>query len=172
MVTLPLFKTWCDHLVMITLLWPPCTMSLFQEVVMANLLCLYFASVVPPICPANLCLETLYFWTIKSLIFPMSNADLLNITLGGDNPCTQIKEKAALINLAMTCVGSLSSPICGTNIWRPQRDQNPNLNLEFGPFPLNFWLEHLPNVTGHIPGPWSMPHAFSSVDCLCKWPNQ
>jgi hypothetical protein len=62
--------------------------------------------------------------------------------------------------LAMIFVGSLLPLICWINIWRSQRDQFPNLNLEVGFFPSELLgLEHLPNVTGHTPGPWSMPHA-------------
>lgn len=53
-----------------------------------------------------------YSWAIKTFIFPMSKADLLNPSLGRDDPYTRVK-RPALMNLAMIWVDGPSPSSVG-----------------------------------------------------------
>lgn len=71
---------------MASLLSPPWTMSLFQEVILTKLLCICSAPVTPPIFPAKSPIGNLLPLSYKNLVFLRSNANFSNLILGGSSP--------------------------------------------------------------------------------------
>lgn len=61
---------------------------------MMNLLCLCSVPATPPLCLPNPPFGNPLPLSYKTLVFLMSNSDLLNLALGGGSLCTQIKKLA------------------------------------------------------------------------------
>lgn len=105
----------------------------FRDQLVTLMFCFYNY---PPIYLPNPHLETPYSRAIKSLIFPVSNADLLNLTLRRVSLGKRIK-KLALISLVMIWVVSLPPLICRINIslahtWRMSITKCKDLCIQWG----------------------------------------
>lgn len=123
-------------------------MSLFKKVIMTNLLCLCFSSIIPSISHQIAIWKLLtYPWAMKT-VFLLPNADPSNHTFRGGTLCTGIKKIIAIINLTkMIGVSGLFPHIFGINTF----SLFPGLSIELRSSRL--CIKHFYQVSHHL-SPW------------------